>query len=120
MKWFNKLLSIFLSLLFFGCASYRPVIDTKGVDMSAYEQDLAECQTYAREVKPGLQAVAGSAIGAGLGFAVSTAAGSRSDSGAATRVGAVVGAASGGAKGAGSQKDIIKNCLHGRGYNVLK
>ena len=58
MKWFNKLLSIFLSLLFFGCASYRPVIDTKGVDMSAYEQDLAECQTYAREVKPGLQAVA--------------------------------------------------------------
>lgn len=103
-----------------GCASYRPVIDTKGVDMSRYEQDLAECQAYAQGENPAAQAAIGAGIGAALGAAIAAAAGSRYDRGASARVGAVSGAAAGTGSGIQSQMDIIRNCLRGRGYNVLR
>jgi outer membrane biogenesis lipoprotein LolB len=33
-------------LLLCACASRGPIIDTQGVDMTRYQQDLAKCETY--------------------------------------------------------------------------
>jgi outer membrane murein-binding lipoprotein Lpp len=56
------------ALLLAGCANtganYRPIIDSKNVDLNRYEADLVECQHYA-EQKGGAGEKA--AIGAGAG-----------------------------------------------------
>jgi outer membrane lipoprotein SlyB len=116
----KKTIAILTALAVVGCASYVPVIDTKGVDMNRYHVDLNECQQYAAQESPGQSAAIGAVAGAILGAVISRAAGSRYDAHAAARVGAVTGAAGGAAHGAESQMDIIRNCLRGRGYSVLR
>lgn len=108
-----------VALVVTGCATYRPVVDMKGVDAARYEQDLAECQQYAQQRDPAAQAAAGAIAGAIFGALIAAAAGSRYDRGASARVGAVSGAAGGGAHGAQAQIDIVRTCMRGRGYNVL-
>lgn len=103
-----------------GCANYAPVIDTKNVDMNRYHADLKECQQYAQNENPAGQAAVGAIAGALLGAILSKAAGGNYDWQATSRVGAVTGAVAGGAHAGESQMDIIKNCLRGRGYNVLR
>ncbi len=118
----------YVLIVFFvsGCASYRPIVDTKGVNMQQYEQDLAECQAYAEQISPGSQALVGAGIGAGIGAAIGLALGvalnvDTSDLvGAGAAIGGVQGAAAGGAEGAKSQTDVIRNCMSGRGYKVLR
>ena len=121
----KKLLAVFLvasfALLVASCANYRPLIDSRGVDMNKYEADLRDCQQYAQQVAgPGTQAAVGAGIGAALGYALSRAAGSNYDHGANARVGAVAGAAGGAAHGAESEISVIRRCMSGRGYNVLQ
>ena len=115
----------FLALFLVGCATaganYRPMIDTKGVDLSKFESDLVACQAYAR-TQPGVAkgAAKGAAVGAAVGAVLATVAGRDYDTGAAARVGGVTGAAKG-ARGANQDQEmIIKRCLQGRGYSVLK
>jgi hypothetical protein len=99
------------------CASSRgPIIDTKGVDMAKYEQDLAECRQYGREVQPARGAAKGAAGGAAVGAAIGAITGSAARG---AGVGAVSGAAQSGAEGARERPTVVKNCLRGRGYNVL-
>jgi hypothetical protein len=105
-----------------GCAAsqYRPIVDLQGADPYLYEQDLADCQSYARQVDPGANAVAGAAVGALIGAAFGVGIGDSGDyarTGAA--IGAVDGAIAGGAGSAATQVDIIRNCMAGRGYVVL-
>lgn len=105
-----------------GCAAsqYRPIVDLQGADPYLYERDLADCQAYARQVDPGANAVAGAVVGALVGAAFGVAIGDSSEfarTGAA--IGALDGALVGGAGTAGTQVDIIRNCLGGRGYVVL-
>lgn len=107
------------AILLQGCANYRPLIDTRGVDLNRYEQDLGDCQRYAATQDPAGSAAIGAVLGGLLGLGLAVAGGSRYDEGAAARIGAVVGGVSGLAHGAESQTDIIKNCLRGRGYSVL-
>ena len=114
-----------LAMLLTGCATrganYRPMIDTKGVDFNKFEVDLASCQEYARTqagAKEG--AVAGAIVGAAFGALLAAVAGSNYDTGAAARVGGVTGAASGASGANQDQETIIKRCLQGRGYSVLK
>jgi outer membrane lipoprotein SlyB len=95
------------------------IIDRKGVDMSRYEQDLAECRGYSSEVKSGEKAARGAASGAVVGGLV----GAVIDGGDGAARGAGVGAVTGGAKGVsrGEQEEVrvVKRCLSGRGYRVL-
>ncbi len=105
-----------------GCATsqYRPIVDLQGADPYLYEEDLADCQSYARQVDPAANAVTGAVVGALIGAAFGVAIGDSSDfarTGAA--IGAVDGALVGGAGSAGTQVDIIRNCMAGRGYVVL-
>ena len=115
----NKYWLLGLIVVISGCASERYIIDDQYVDQTQYEQDLAECKRYAEQVSTSAEAGKGAAVGAILGGAVGAIfGGSR---GAAKGAGA--GTVTGGAKGAGkagAEKDkIVKNCLRGRGYQVL-
>ncbi len=119
-------LSLTAAMLIAGCAqSYDPIVDTKGVDQARYEQDLAECRQYAEQVSPAGEAAAGGVLGAAFGAALGAVIGAFSGSagrgaaiGAAT--GGVTGTAGGAVGGVEGQKDVIDNCLRGRGYSVLR
>lgn len=102
-----------------GCAANRskPVIDPEGVDMSQYQQDLAECEEISKQVdqKAGSGAAGGAVVGGLIGAIVG-------DSDQVARS-AGVGGVLGGAKGAGATERerslVVKNCLRNRGYTVL-
>ena len=96
------------------CAHRQPIIDTKGVNMAQYQQDLYECEGYAEQVRVG-QRAAGGAVAGAVGAAVS-------DSDAAKRAagaGAVVGTTKGTGRAVREQQQVVRNCLRNRGYAVL-
>jgi outer membrane lipoprotein SlyB len=119
-------LAVAVSVALTGCATpvdttYRPIVDTKGVDLNRYEADLVECRQYANETWNAQQGAAGGAVaGALFGAAIGAVLGVRG-SDLARIAGAT--AITGGARGAGqayrSQTDIVKVCMAGRGYRVL-
>jgi outer membrane lipoprotein SlyB len=95
------------------------IIDQKGVDMSRYEQDLAECKTYASEVKTGGKAAKGAVSGAVVGGLIGAAVGNSRDAQRAAGAGAVTGGARGVREGEQTEIQVVKRCLIGRGYRVL-
>ena len=109
-----------------GCQQYSPVVDPGSVRNSdRYYRDQAECRAIAKQGAPGWEntakdTVIGGAVGTGTGALIGAIAGS-----AATGLayGAVIGGVAGGAKGIyDSEKgyeQIYRNCMRGRGYNVL-
>jgi hypothetical protein len=100
-----------------GCLSHpEPIIDTKGVDMVAYQHDLAECEAYAEQVRIGEGVAKGAAGGAVVGGATGAILG---DAGKGAGVGAVGGAARSAQIGEREKTQVVKNCLRGRGYRVL-
>jgi len=115
--------SLMSALIVAACATpsqYRPVIDTKDVNMSRYEQDLHECQQYAYQIDVANSTAATAAVGAGiLGALAAVLGGNRYDVGRWAAAGAITGGANGAASGAQTQVDIIRNCMLGRGYKVL-
>lgn len=114
---------LILALAAAGCASTpgKPIVDMKGVNPDQYEQDLAECSTYADEVNVAGKTVGGAAAGAAVGAAVGAIwdghNGNSPERGAAT--GAVLGGAGGAGSGVSERSRVVKNCLRGRGYRVL-
>lgn len=108
-----------------GCAGNRtfvdePIIDRKGVDMSRYYADKAECEVYANEVRTGEKVARGAVGGAVVGGAIGAIISRGSNS---AERGAGVGAVSGGVRGAQEgireTEQVVKQCLRGRGYKVL-
>lgn len=101
------------------CGNDPVIIDTRGVDMVIYERDKMECRQYAKEIKAGAKIARGAAIGAAIGGVIGAAVG---NSGTAQRV-AGAGAAKGGTmegiRASQEKKQIVQNCLRGRGYKVL-
>jgi uncharacterized protein YcfJ len=95
------------------------VVDPKSVDPVAYEKDIAECSTLADSAgktgSAGTGALGGALIGGALGGIFG---GGR---GAVTMGsgGAVIGGASAAGKESNSKDQILKNCMTGRGYQVL-
>jgi len=117
-----------LALGLAACAqSYQPIVDMGGVDQARYQRDLAACRQYAEQVNPAGEVIAGAVLGAALGAALGAVTGSF-DSGIGSGASAAAGAAYGGtlgvaggaANGVGGQIEVIRNCLRGRGYNVLR
>lgn len=118
-------MSVLALALLAGCAhSYQPIVDLQNVDQMRYQQDLAVCRQYADQVDPvkeaGTDLLIGALGGAALGAATGAIAGDAA-MGAATgaAIGGIGGAGVGGVSGAERQKQIIRNCLSGRGYKVL-
>jgi hypothetical protein len=116
----RSILNIAVAAGLCGCASYRPVVDLHDrQEALAYERDLHACQGYAREVDPAGSAVLGALVGGVIGAAFGAALGDRSVALDLARVGAVEGGVTGAAGAAGTQVDIVRNCLAERGYHVL-
>jgi uncharacterized protein YcfJ len=120
----------FLFLLLVACSGkgYRPVVDFKaspGKNTETYERDLWECQHYAEQINSTENAGKGALAGAAVGSVTTGAVGAilGRDFGKSVAVGAAAGGIGGGVGGttsaAQSQKDIIRNCLRGRGYSIL-
>lgn len=101
------------------CTSYRPIVDTKGQDMTHYEQDLQECQALAEQVSATGSAFLGAGISAAIGAAIGAIVGNGASAAVGAGIGAVSGGAAGGLSGADKQKSVIQQCLAGRGYKVL-
>jgi hypothetical protein len=94
------------------------IIDQQGVNMSQYQADLADCQTYADQVAVGKKAAKGAGSGAVVGGAIG-AIDDRHDAGEGAAVGAVLGGVKGLEEGERDQVRVVKNCLRGRGYKIL-
>lgn len=117
---FPAVLSILLSMSLTGCAHNRIIIDQKGVDMSAYNRDLAECRAYANESEgTGAEAAKGAVGGAVIGGAIGAVVGTGRTAEKLGGAGAIVGAARGARKSRAEKLKIVKTCLSGRGYKVL-
>jgi outer membrane lipoprotein SlyB len=91
-----------LSVLITGCTGSRPfvdepIIDRKGVDMSRYYADKAECEAYADEVRTGKKVARGAVGGAVVGGAIGAIVDREPNS---AERGAGVGAVTGGLRGA--------------------
>ncbi len=124
-KLVNVSLLVASSLLLAACATtYTPVVDTKGINAAKYERDLNECRALADQVDLVEDSGTNALIGAGVGAAGGAALGAISgDAGIGAATGAVLGAFGGGGATAlkvkERQKNIMDNCLKGRGYKVL-
>ena len=112
----RSVILISTSFLLAACASHKPIVDTKGVNMALYEKDLAECTELAEQVDSGQQVAKSAAVGAAVGAAIGAIFGNAGD-GAAT--GAVDGGTSGGLNADHEKDRVLKRCLIGRGYRVL-
>jgi hypothetical protein len=112
-------LIICMAVLAAACTTTNEIIiDQKGVNMSQYEADLADCQTYAEQVAVGKKAAKGAGSGAVVGGAIG-AIDDRRDAGEGAAVGAVLGGVKGISEGERDQVRVVKNCLRGRGYRIL-
>lgn len=117
-----------ITLFFSACASYNPVVDPRSISPEKedrYYRDRAECRALAKENSGDWKSVAkdtvvGGAVGAGTGSLIGVIAGNTVKG---LALGSVIGGVAGGAKGVyDSEKGfetIYKNCMRGRGYNVL-
>ena len=114
-----KAVAIVVALSLSGCATYQPIVDTKGVDMNQYNTDLRECQSYAGQVDAGSHAAAGAVAGVVLGAVIGALIGGRQGANFGAATYGVTGAAAGGAEGAQAQRGIILRCMTGRGYRAL-
>jgi outer membrane lipoprotein SlyB len=108
-----------LALGIAACANNNVIVDTKGADMTRYEQDRRECEAYAGQVSTGQQAAKSGGFGAVVGAAVGAIFGNSTSVVRGAGTGAVLGGAQGAVKGEGEKEQVLRNCLSGRGYRVL-
>jgi len=121
----NKLLALssLVVAVTVGCAgaNVRPLVDMKGVNEAAYENDLKDCQAYAQQ-QSGMGSTAAKGAGAGAvvgGLLGLVTGGNGSGIAQAAGAGAVIGGAGGAFSGNQAQEAVVKKCLSGRGYKVL-
>ncbi len=111
---------VFMALLLVACTTTDEIIiDEKGVNMTQYAQDLAQCRQYSSGVQTSEKAARGAVSGAVVGGLVGAAAGNSRDAQRGAGVGAVTGGAKGISEGERTEVQVVKRCLRGRGYRVL-
>lgn len=103
------------ALILSGCST-QPIVDTQGVDMAQYNQDLQDCKAYAAQVNQGKQAGQSALFGALVGGAMGALSGHAGNGAAA---GGVMGGASGALQGDQEKSQVLRNCLRNRGYTIL-
>ena len=114
---------LFAAILLTGCATNGGgaggiLVDTKGKDSAQYESDNRECQQYAESQSVGNSAAAGAGAGALFGLLMGAVI-DRQNMYQYARAGAVGGLAGGATGGIKNKDAIFRNCMNGRGYNVL-
>jgi len=104
-----------------GGAAHQPIID--GPQGALYQQDLSECRSYAeRRGYDNSDVRTQALVGAGIGGLLGLANAYHPDEGDFF-TGAIIGGLFGGGSEAletrGQRRDILLNCLAGRGHRVL-
>ena len=97
----------------------NPIVDTQGVNVAQYNQDLLECQAYADEVAVAQKAAVGTIAGAAVGGVFGAVLGNSNTAQRGAGVGAIGGGARGIGEGIREREQVIKRCLTGRGYRIL-
>ena len=100
-------------------ASKQIIIDTQGVDLDAYYDDLGDCESYARHVDVTAETTEGAVTGAVLGGVLGAVLGNHKTAERSAGAGAVVGGVKGNQRARHEQERIVRRCLSGRGYRVL-
>ncbi len=128
------ILALLLAISVLAQAQNTPnvIVDMEGVDPAQFNVDLQACQGAGTQVQaqnPEREAVVGTAArGAAIGAAAGAISGNSGSQGAKT--GAGVGVVAAGARNAKNRREaksqtkeekdmVVKNCMRGRGYNVL-
>jgi len=115
----TPMLAVWTSILIIGCSAQPdPIIDSKGVNMSVYEQDLEDCRVYAEQIPVATGVAKSAAGGAAVGGAVGVVR-DRGDVGEAAAVGAILAGSHSASKEAKNKEQVVKRCLRYRGYKVL-
>lgn len=107
-----------LVVLLAGCAS-KPIIDTKGVNMAKYDEDLSECTAYAEQVEITRRAAGGAVAGAVVGAVIGAAVGNSETAAQGAGAGGAGGAYRGADRALQEKDRVVKSCLRNRGYAVL-
>ena len=111
---------VLVGLFVVGCTTTDEVIvDTKGVDLAVYEQDLAECRGYAAQVKTSEKTTRGAATGAVVGGLLGGITNGSEGAARGAGVGVVGGGVRGAKEGERDEVQVAKRCMRGRGYKVL-
>ncbi|MEH6542201.1 YMGG-like glycine zipper-containing protein [Halopseudomonas sp.] len=120
---YKGFLLVFLVLTVSGYANHSEsgdvIIDTHGVDMQQYYQDMDDCQSFAAQVPVAEKATTTAVGGAVLGGVLGAIVGNSSTAAKGAGVGAVTGGLRGTSSGYRERDRVVKNCLQGRGYGVL-
>jgi|TARA_Y100001937_G_C7114760_1_gene329589 hypothetical protein len=128
----RKIMMISSLCLCFSCASNQYIIDPKSsTNPENYYADKMECESIAKQEgyleNMGMSALIKgtiTAIGAGAMTYFGIGSGANLDLGTSVALGAGAGAVGGLGLGAydtySDRKDIIRKCMEGRGYNILK
>ena len=103
----------------FDVTGSKPIIDTKGIDISQYESDLEECETFADEISPTKSIVKGAATGAAVGTVIGAVTNGSKRTKDATGLGAIAGGGKSGIRAVQEKEQVVKRCVRGRGYQVL-
>ncbi|MEL6688376.1 MAG: glycine zipper family protein [Pseudomonadota bacterium] len=105
-----------------GCASsgaaYQPVVD--GPKGPAYQADLQDCQQLAETRQYDNADVRTSAtVGAGIGGLIGAVDGGVGEAAAGAVIGGLFGGGGEALETREERKEIVKNCMVGRGHNVV-
>jgi len=120
MQRLSAALLILATLAAAGCAgNTKPIIDMQGVDRETFEQDLAECETYADEVQTGKSVAKGAGLGAAVGAATGAIGGDSGDVAEGAAYGGLWGGTRSGLDADREKRLVLKRCMAGRGYRVL-
>jgi len=104
-----------------GGAAHQPIID--GPKDARYQQDLAQCRTYAEQrsydnADVRTQALIGAGIGGLLGLSNARSA-DEGDFFTGAAIGAIFGGGAEALETRGQRREILLNCLAGRGHRIL-
>lgn len=122
------LFAVAAAALVSGCATssgytdmgYTPLVDLKPGQGLNYQQDLSECAAYAQQrAGAGASAAGGAVFGAIVGGLLGAALGGHNMARDMAILGGATAAGQGAAMGEGTQRDIIRRCMSGRGYTIL-
>ena len=99
--------------------SSQPIIDTKGVNMAQYENDLEECSNFSEDISTGKSIAKGAVTGGAVGAVIEAITDDERSWGDTFEVGAVSGGAKSGIRAVREKEQLVRRCLRGRGYKVL-
>ena len=95
------------------------IVDTAGVDLNKYYADLAECKAFAQKVDVRDQTTRGVVGGVVVGSVIGAIVGNSDDAKRGGGAAGVLGGIEANAEARREQNKVMRNCLVGRGYNVL-